>query len=203
MKVLILGGLGSIGSRYASILKYIGHEPIIADVKDGLDETLESYRPFEKAIIATPTETHYWWCKHLTAYDIPFLCEKPLSKDLEQCEYLARLDTGSCYVVNNYEFLIKKFFNKKPSLIYNYFRTGNDGIEWDCCQLINIDPNVVIRTKSPIWTLYVDGMKVDYELLEESYIQMVQAFLDDKKELLWSLKDGLNMTNKVLERIAK
>lgn len=203
MKVCVIGGKGSIGSRYVAILKYLGHEPIVWDLPEAESQDLPEA---EKYIIATPTDTHYEWCKKLIAKNATFLCEKPLSKNLKECEELALYRNG--YVVNNYAFVVECMIVPKPPLKikYDYYRTGNDGLYWDCCQIINIDPTADLKNISPILNISFYGELVPYRWIEASYIAMIAIFVNDKsvyRHRLWSLMDGLNMTKAVLDRMER
>src|SRR5580765_2002118 len=198
MKVLVCGGLGSIGSRYAAILKYLDHEPVIFDTK------INSEMPedWERAIIATPSYSHYDVCKKMIDIGKPFLCEKPLSKDVKQCEELVSLDKKQIgFVVNNYKFITRKF--PKPRIKYNFYKTGHDGLEWDCSQLIYIDPECQLKTISPIWSFTIGLDSIFYSELENSYLKMIRSFLEGHTELLWNLQNGLEMTKAVLKRVGK
>jgi hypothetical protein len=199
LKILVIGGLGSIGSRYTCILKYLGHEPIVWDIRAPFSEDVKDIDQFEfeKAIIATPTATHFYWCKRLIELKKPFLVEKPMSKDIKECEELVELDKNKLgRVVCNY-----KFLTQSPTL-YDFYKTGTDGVIWDCCQLVYLNPNIEIRTQSPIWTLMSGFNNHSYEELEVSYIRMINDFLDEGKHL-WNLEDGLKMTQAVLTRIER
>ena len=200
MKILVIGGLGSIGSRYCAILKWLGIEYEILDIGMGRLEA----REFDRAIIATPTETHYDYCKQLVEMGKPFLCEKPVSKDLKECEELAAIKNG--YVVNNYEIIYRRKWNTSskeypPNISYHCYKTGKDGLDFDCSQLIYMAGYgfLTLTKDSPIWSLRMNGDIVTYKELEESYVWMIQAWLLDFKEWLWTMRDGYEMTKAVLE----
>lgn len=201
MRILVVGGLGSIGSRYVAILKYLGHEAIVYDcqnpVCDPYGDPIIDLQEFDKAIIATPTDTHYDWCKRLVAIGKPFLCEKPLSKSLKECEELVTLDENKLgSIVMNYASVVLK-----PKG-YDYFRTGNDGKYFDCCQLIYLNPDIDIQTTAPTWTLIDEGgAPVSYYELERSYIDMVRDWLAGTYG--YTLTDGVKMTKAVLERMER
>lgn len=195
MKVLVIGGLGSIGSRYVAILKHLGHEPVIYDTQVAtppLDRIA-----FDKAIIATPTDTHFHWCLRMITLNKPFLCEKPLCKDTRSCELLKESGHPLGFVVNNYSYLCG---TKQPKIKYDYFRTGNDGLHLDCCQLIYLDPTVEIKTDSPVWKLTIDGYQISYLSLEYSYIHMISDFVVGAYQNLWTLEDGVKMTDAAVRR---
>lgn len=167
-------------------------------LQDGETHDIDA-NEFDKAIIATPTDTHYEFCKMLIEIGKPFLCEKPMSKSIEECEELVALDQrkmGS--VVCNYKFM---FQDDTKHIGYNYYKTGKDGILWDFCQLIYLDPKAEILTASPVWRCSSKYDTYTFTDLEESYVSMIQAFVEGNYSSLWNLEDGLKMTQAVIERM--
>ena len=203
MRVLLIGSRGSIGRRYMSILNYLGievegydtldHGHVIRDFHNEHDDS------FDKAIIASPTLTHYFYCKKLLEMNKPFLVEKPLSRFPGECADLIALDKNKLgRIVCNYLYALD---GHKPAF-YDYYNTGGDGVLWDLSQLIYMNPKIEISTRSPIWKLMRDdGVRVTYDELESSYIFMVKDFLDvdnlGHADRLWTLEDGLRMTEAV------
>lgn len=194
---LVIGGKGSIGRRYCSILSFLKKPFKILDIQDPKGERDLEKIDFDEAIIATPTDTHFEYCEKLIALNKVFLCEKPLSKNEDECMRISEYLKG--YVVNNYEWAIRHIM-APWEITYDYYNTGKDGVLWDCCQLIYLDQKAKIQTKSPIYRLHVNGQPIQLTDIERSYIWMISAFLTDNRLGLWSLKTGLKMTQKVLER---
>lgn len=196
MTTLVIGGAGSIGRRYCAILKHLNYEfhaydPVFNSELEDLDNI-----EFSRAIIACPTDLHTFYVDKLLPYGKPFLCEKPLSRSIEACKEVVRKDKNKLgYVVNNYAYL-----TSSPEM-YDYYNTGNDGIYWDVCQLIYLNEKVKILTESPVWTVFSETGRVSYHALEQSYIQMIKDFVEEKYENLWTLEDGMRMTESVLKRI--
>ena len=183
MNVLLLGAEGSIGSRYAAILKHLRIKFTPLEARDSLEAIPCNGTPVTHALVATPTETHIELCNQLLDMGLPFLCEKPLSMDVKASDNLLRrirrmklLD--ECHVVNNYCYALARH-SPKQLISYDYYKTGNgnDGTNWDCCQLIYYAKKnkitYTIDTDSPIWILRVDGKDMPYRDIEESYINMV------------------------------
>lgn len=190
--ICIIGGLGSIGSRYACILKYFKIPYVIKDIHTP-DINLHDY---DKFIIATPTPTHIELLNILQGKTI--LCEKPISKDP-----LIIPNVKNVYTVCNYNYIVQNLSLMPPfSIEYDYYRTGKDGILWDCCQLIYLDPEAKISTQSPKWNLTINGEMISYRELEESYILMLLDFAYNRYENLWTLEDGRKMTEAVLGRLS-
>lgn len=192
--VLIIGGLGSIGRRYQAILRHMREGYEVYDTAN-TEKTLESV--IDRAthcIVATPTETHLDVLSKIPR-TIPTLVEKPIAKH-------ANFDASrpNTYTVCNYKYVLEAIEAKdNPSISYNYYNTGPDGLMWDCCQLIMLDPNVDLDNKSPVWSLNVDGEWVSYYHLERSYMWMIEDFLYGDRHNLWTLADGLEMSRKVME----
>lgn len=199
MKILVIGNRGSIGRRYMAILKYLGHEAIGYDIAD------ESQFPmdFDRAIIATPTYTHYGWCKELiTKYKKPFLVEKPLSKNPEEIReiiYLSEEYQIKTNMVCNWAF-VDKYYQLSPNthtISYSNFNTGNDGLNWDCIQLHYLERNYPIITNTPFFHANIDGVDISYFDIEYSYITMLDIWLSENT--LWNLEDALKATLKIKE----
>lgn len=211
MSVLLIGGLGSIGSRYRAILEsfkipyeiYDYHTGILSTTKG---ETNLANIKFSRAIICTPTDTHVTYCKMLEPLKKPYLCEKPLSKDLDEANEVAKFKYG--YMVCNYKLLFQ-FMANRGHIVYDYFRTGKDGLLWDCCQLIYLDPLACVNNESPLFRLHVHNSYDEYDcfgeipfhLVERSYLFMIRDFVDGEFQNLWTLEDGIAMTEAVLRRI--
>lgn len=204
MKVLLIGSEGRIGSRYRAILNYMEVEFACYDPKLPEEPLLHE---FDKWIIASPTHTHFYWCSKALEMGKTFLCEKPLSESIEECERLVAMEQeskGHGYVVCNYKYVVKhnmawRLYNK-GKLSYNYYNPG-DRPEWGCCQLIYLDEDCDIKTTSPVWKFRVNSVVIDYKWLEWSYVRMIEDFLKGNYQVLWSLQDGLNMTAAVLKRL--
>jgi hypothetical protein len=205
VKVLVIGGDGSIGSRYCAILKYLSVPYTVWGESDGdLRDTCGT--SFEKAIIAAPTEWHAYYCHALWDLEVPFLCEKPLSKSPNECAGLldrAKRESIKGHVVNNYQFLLAQYA-PKTSISYSYYKTGSDGLWWDLCQLAYIadkkNLTLSVSKSLPVWTMKADGRTIPYREVEKSYIYMVMTWLQGGKGL-WTIADGVNMTRVVKGKI--
>lgn len=197
--ILIIGSRGRIGTRYRHILKtlkvdYCEYDPALRfDESDDFDPDA-----FDMTIIASPTKTHFKYCNQMMDLKKPFLCEKPLSHDLIECEKLAerQIKEGhSGFVVNNWSFVMP---NEIDSMEYNYYQTGPDGFVWDLSQLIYIaDKNNAMtrfNNESVIWNARVNGKSIAYREIELSYFEMIRKFLIQDEESLWNLQDGFLMS---------
>src|SRR5687767_13647152 len=83
MSVLVIGASGSMGKRYQAILSSLQIDYVPMD-KMHLPYAIDHQAAkSEGIIIATPTETHVDFIKHLSQFKVPILCEKPIVKNLE------------------------------------------------------------------------------------------------------------------------
>jgi len=229
MKVLLLGHEGRIGRRYLAILKYlksveVAHKDLSIITYDVLDP-FEGEMPwraweFEKAIIATPTDTHVAICKEMIVLKREFLVEKPLSKNMSECKdvmNLALKNDVKGYVVNNWERAIVQVMLKwEPKsadkektginkISYNYFNHGSDYMVWDCCQLIHLARKLKcalsFKTESPRFDVYInDSVNVSLRDIEDSYVEMITHFLNPNtyfRSKLWGLEEACDMTDAV------
>lgn len=196
MKVLLIGGLGSIGKRYAAILRNLKVNFDTYDITVRFEPKFENYDSF---IVATPTDTHLDYLKKLKSFGRPILCEKPISKNVDDIP--TDLDA---YVVCNYLYVVRMLNLPSPfKIFYDYYNTGKDGMHWDCCQLIYLDPQAKLRTNSHRWNLNVNDNWIKYRNLEEAYYRMISDFVFDKRGQLWTMTDAKRMSQAVVDRIRR
>jgi len=193
--IALIGGRGNIARRYQAVLNYLEQPFRIIDIGDS-KSLLEGC---EKAIIATPTDAHEEWCWECSYLKIPFLCEKPLSKKKESIQAMMARDVVG-YVVNNWAFVSTNFNGKAPtSLFYDFYNTGKDGLVWDVCQLILLadksNCSLEVRTDSYYWDAAWGEETIPYSAIEQSYMQMIRAFVDGDTQKLWNLSDAYRMTD--------
>jgi hypothetical protein len=86
MRVLVIGSNGRMCRLYAAIVRYLGHEVAPHDTDTG---PIPNRAKYEKAIIATPIDSHYEYCKWLAERKCDFLCEKPISKNVDEVREIA------------------------------------------------------------------------------------------------------------------
>lgn len=201
--ILIIGGYGNMGRRYATILKHIGEEFKIFDDPSNDNNHEIGGIAFDRAIICTPTRHHFDYCKKLLDMDKPFLCEKPLTFDRQEAEALMQHpNVMRGHVVNNWTYALGE--EKFDKLVYNYYHTGNDGLIWDVCQLVLLaDRNkakLSVFRKSPIFMAVAYNAKtkmyttVTLEDIHQSYVTMLKNFCKGKSLMNGSLIDGAIMT---------
>lgn len=192
--IALIGGDGSIGRRYQAVLNHLTIPFRVIEVGDSKD-LLDGCN---KAIIATPTDRHMDWAWECFYKNIPFLCEKPMSKNKQEIKSL--MDRGATgYVVNNWSFISTNYGNHKPnSIYYDFYNTGKDGLVWDVCQLVLIadmsDCKISVRTNSYWWHAEWGLEDIPYNFIEHSYMQMIRAFDRGDFQRLWGLNKAYRMT---------
>jgi len=159
--------------------------------------------PIPKAddyIVATPTDTHFETIVDIKLKypDARILCEKPISKDWDEIRALEKY-AGTLFMVNNYQYLEHNY--SAGGTYYNYYNSGNDGLYWDCIQLIHLaESDIYLNDKSPEWVVTLNGHYLNRDSIDYSYIMMVRDFLKYKK-CLWGYEDILQAHEKTLELI--
>lgn len=192
--IAVIGGLGRIGRRYRSLLAYMGEGVLVYDTAQDGEALGDVLSRSTHCILATPTETHLDVLSQIPE-NIPVLVEKPVAKH-------ADFDASrpNAYTVCNYKFVFEALEAEVGShVVYDYYNSGPDGLHWDCCQLIHLDKKAELRSELPFWTLLIDNKQVPYTTLEKSYLWMLQSFIYAGGQGLWSLEDGRQMTESVLE----
>lgn len=81
---------------------------------------------------------------------------------------------------------------------YNYFKTGNDGLLWDCINIIGTARGpYFIKNDSLIWDCQINGWPIDLRDMDQAYIWNLQDWVKG-----WRNKDYILPTHlKVLEAI--
>lgn len=180
MKVLIIGSEGSMGKRYQAILDYIGHEKVLADKKDDRIEICLKAMQSDRIIIATPTETHAQILHWVMPQGKPILCEKPVCKNLDELVEIisyAKWNKTPLAMVMQYKYLVEPE-SEGPSS-YNYFRHGNDGLIWDCFQIIALAKGeVTLAEDSPYWQCQINGQRLSIESMDSAYVTMLREWIE-------------------------
>jgi len=201
MKITIIGSAGNIGSRYAAILKHLKHEVLDIEYNTPKELITEILDVAEKAIVCTQTQYHIRWCRRLIKHQIPFLCEKPISTNLQSVKNLngacrkIRLDAR---MVCNWKFVLGDMRADGHNVYYDYYNTGKDGTEWDLIQLFHLANTMEFHTKSIEFNATIDGNYISLDDIANSYILMLKAWVS-QPELLWNLDDAEMATEKVLD----
>lgn len=177
--IYIIGNQGNMGKRYTAILNYLGENVKGHDLDAYIGEELAAASGF---IVATPTKNHLNDVVDLFKYEKPILCEKPLTKNIEELNQLEdkyREELSLLSVVNQYQYL-KKGTNGKT--VYNYYKSGNDGLAWDCLNIIGLAKgDFEIDNKMPYWRCVLNGAQLNLGMMDHAYVDMIKNWLKDPK----------------------
>lgn len=197
MRVLVIGSDGSMGKRYQAILKHLNHEVVCADKEHSSLDLVKRAIKCDRVIVATPTETHREILEAVLLAGKPTLCEKPISKsmlDVQEIVIFAKNYNPMLALVMQYKYLVrgkqvdihsdafyKYLRDTEPNLYssYNYFRHGNDGLKWDCFQIIALaEGPVALAEDSPVWECVINGISLSLADMDNAYVQMVREWVE-------------------------
>lgn len=189
MKFLILGANGSMGQRYQAILKHLGRDFICKDKEVTDQEMVSLANSVDGVILATPTETH---TEQLTTLieltKTPILCEKPVTKNLVELKVLfEKMNQKETHFTMMMQYKMLDHGGAGHSY-YDYFRTGKDGLVWDCFQIIALAKwSVEINNQSPVWECYLNSKRLSLGQMDQAYVDFVDQWTrsrgDDLDEL--------------------
>lgn len=186
-----------MGKRYQAILKHLKKDFKCFDIDSTHYEIVDWCENSEGIILATPTETHVDYLLLLEKCKKPVLCEKPLSmykSDLEEIKWACQRGLNLTMQMQ-----YKYFDNKEcngPSE-YNYFRHGNDGLSWDCLQIIGLARGEVsLKEDSPKWICKLNGLDLDLSQMDDAYIWSVKNWLEKPG-------DDINSLLEIHQKVAK
>lgn len=193
MKICVVGCNGNMGTRYQAILRSLNHTAIGWDefhdslLKRNLIDEADAF------IVATPTDQHLtdlYFIHKMTSRRMGWiLCEKPIVKSLAELEKLKSFGDdflGRLRCVNQYAYLPEMELAKDERGItsYNYFRTGKDGINWDCFQLYALaNKDIVLDNKSPVWRSRINGVPIKIAHMDQAYVDMIKDFLGPQEKV--------------------
>lgn len=200
-KVLIVGHKGNMGNRYATICKLLG----VTVIGQDLGEPQPDMTDVEGIIIATPTISHTKDIINYSRFNLPYLVEKPLTKlpiELDNFLMVVQKLGLSLQMVNQYKELVC------PGAVgdthYNYFKTGNDGLAWDCINIIGLAKgNVTVNDDSPIWDCVINGQKLSLSDMDRAYISMVEKWINKPKPNLDYIREAHEKVFKYIRKATK
>lgn len=175
--VYIVGYNGNMANRYKAILNFLGI-PHLGHDKGEIPKPGAISRS-RGIIICTPTANHINDLKTYLATERPVLCEKPLChsvSELSQLEKAVGINISYLTMVNQYQYLTSDISH--GSTFYDYFKTGPDGLYWDCLNIIGLAKGeLFLAAKSPTWNCQINGKKLALTNIDYSYIEMVKDWL--------------------------
>jgi hypothetical protein len=181
-KVAVIGGKGNMGRRYAKILeRYCDCDVLVVDTDT--HETTADMQSCDGIIISVPTEVHVRTIYKNLMYGKPILCEKPITKNILKLQTLLSIEGLDLSMINQYEFLDDKTSEGHTS--YNYFKTGNDSLLWDCINIMGVARSSYdIRNDSLIWTCRLNGKQISLSDMDLAYIDNIKGWVNG-----WRNKD--------------
>src|SRR3990167_6033651 len=198
-KVFIFGNKGNMGRRYAAILRDLKHNAVGCDVGDSAAAWSFDYGTSDAVIIATNTENHVPIARFLVPEKKPVLCEKPITKVISELETLlghAEKAKMQLSMVSQYDNLLEK--GSTGRTYYNYFKSGNDGLAWDCINIIWHAQGIIeLKNESPLWKCAINGKWLSQAWLDQAYITMIANWLNEPYEPQY--ERILNSHKKVLD----
>lgn len=179
-KVCLVGHMGNMGRRYGRILDYLS---IPYQGIDLVNYDSKVHDDVEGFIIATPTSSHYSDIMKYQRYGKPILCEKPITKNADEFYELMKLDC-ELSIVNQYRVFYQKNNKIKNEHMshyitsYRYYNSGNDGLLWDCINLIGMaDGDIHLTKKEHIWWCMLNGLPIDRGDIDGSYEDCISKWI--------------------------
>lgn len=179
--IALVGSEGSMGKRYQAILRHLKEDFIALDKASMPEEEIISRASeCDRILICTPTDTHVRYLRALLPTRKPILCEKPVTKNLEELEELhaecARNGWQYQMVMQYLELEISREPNRWS--FYNYFRHGNDGLVWDCMQIVALaQGDIALGETSPYWDCVINGRKLNIADMDGAYVRHIHRWL--------------------------
>ena len=165
-----------MGRRYAAILEHLGHEWGGEDLGP---QGKGSFGDSDAIIIATPTSTHADLIRKVMWLGKPILCEKPICKDMGELRNLMSdcVKAGArLQVVSQYDYLVRQ--GDQGPTQYDYFKTGPDGLPWDCIQIVDHARDTpTLKNKSPVWHCVINGKVLNLADMDGAYVRMIDEWL--------------------------
>lgn len=182
---LIIGANGSMGVRYQAILKSLKESFVTTDIQDGFNEIINfaKAKNIKRIILCTPTETHGKFLRKLIPISKPILCEKPVVKDTYELDHLFDLvEKHNTHFTMMYQYSELVSLRKIGPSFYNYFRTGKDGLIWDCLQIIGLANDTIdLKNDSPVWKCTINGTALKSSDMDYAYLTFVKKWLKNKQ----------------------
>jgi hypothetical protein len=173
IKVAVIGASGNMGRRYALILeKYCDCEVVRVDLNNTITADVSECDGF---IIATPTSNHIADILTYSQWKKPILCEKPVTKSMLKLRGILADKDLDLSMINQYDFLAT---NDDGRTEYNYFKTGSDGLLWDCINIIGLAKSSYdIKNSALVWSCMINGHSIDLRNMDFAYINNIRAWV--------------------------
>lgn len=184
-----------MGTRYKTIMSFLGWEYECVDQYHFLNHIKKLARQAEGIIISSPTNTHAEYLAQLSEFQIPILCEKPIETDLQKLALcLDHVHRCPVQMMTQYKILDS---DGDGDSFYNYYNHGKDGLFWDCIQTIGLARGTVyVDETSPVWMCRLNGRDLSLNEMDRAYITFLQNW---KASPRGDLDQIFRMHEKVLE----
>jgi hypothetical protein len=189
--ILIIGGGGNMGRRYAAIIESLGRVTRSLELGHDENEFFEAVQGASGVLIATPTDTHMDIIGKVAACKlrVPILCEKPLMRG-DPTVALEQLQKAgvNLQMVDQYLYMPRHGRDRSDDkgTVYESIFSGNDGLAWDCINLIGKARDLKqVRLKldeSVIWTCKINGYRLNIDDMPAAYQEMIFQWLDKPEE---------------------
>ncbi len=192
MSILIVGSEGAQGKRYNAILKHLRVPSIRVDVGHQFELIRAVKDKIEGIILTTPTHTHIPLLNQYMELGKPILVEKPITKYLPEFnDLILNAASHKCDIQMIYQYRHLVRIPSSGHSYYNYFRHGNDGLVWDCLQIIGLaNGSVNLAETSPVWECEINGNILNIADMDYAYVKEISSWLGkDKKQSLREIKE--------------
>lgn len=183
--ILLVGAAGNMGQRYQAIFRYLKIEYYAVDILQTPNEIRELAKESSGVLIATPTDTHAKLVDLVMMARKPIMCEKPITKNIPELKRILKDCTKNQVpfrMINQYKILTAGPYRSGVSY-YDYFKHGNDGLEWDCIQVIQLSKTAPhLSENSPIWKCAINGHNLSLQHMDMAYIEYVRHWLEKPKQ---------------------
>jgi hypothetical protein len=184
MKTLIIGSAGSMGQRYRAILEHLKQPFDGVDREHSSRDIIDRARVADRIIVAVPTDIHNSLLKRLIPLKKPILCEKPIvNSTVELKDIFNRLEKHNTHFTMMFQYseLVGYPHRRKGPTSYDYFRSGKDGLVWDCLQVIALaNDTIELKNTSPVWKCTINGTKLDINAMDAAYLSFVNKWITNK-----------------------
>ena len=176
-----------MGSRYARIVEYLGLNPVIHD------SWKENVNALDADLIIDAAPTSIRDHTVLFAEKRPkkrFLLEKPLCKGANLGDLPRNIR-----MINQYEYYLAdrlsgdvkiiEAVNTKKETVYDYWRSGKDGLIWDCINIVGLaddDSDLDLRQDSLIWNCVINNQVLDISKMDVAYVWNIYDWLIHQDE---------------------
>lgn len=171
-----------MGKRYKAILKYLDQTFYCRDLNKWEVSDEQIKEKVDGIIIATPTETHPHYIRKCLSFKKPILCEKPITKNITQLKELFKeIGDAPFRMMNQYKLLCE---DRKGMSFYDYYKHGNDGLVWDCLQVIGLARgDINLAGESPVWDCTINDKRIQSGYMDQAYVNyVVDWFMEPKQD---------------------